>query len=500
MKKYRFMIIIFIVDAICMIIELVASRLLSPYFGTSNIVWTSVIGMILLSSSIGNFLGGKLADKDTNEALLKVVLLIDAIIIFIIPFYQRALIYSISKVITDNKVGAILSTSLTFFVPSLLMGIINPIIFKLNIKDINNVGNSIGRITSIATIGSIFGTFLGGFVLVPNIGSTNILFILAIIITLLIPLVDFNIKQKYTIGTCLIIVLSLICLFKFNTMNILNGQKVLSGDISDSEVSFDTQYCRVIIKNDRKEIGNVRTLNMDSGYQSATFIDDYRKFELVYPYTDAYNEMFKANIDIKNVLMIGGAGYSYPKYYISHYQDKKMDVVEIDEDIVKIAKEYFYLDELIEKYDKDNERLNLITDDGRIYLNKTKEKYDAILNDAFSGKTPAKTLTTIECVQKIKESLNPNGVYMTNILNSLEGEDSLFLRAEVNTLKQVFKNVYLIRVEPEIEVDNIQNIMVVASDGEINYKNIYDIKLDSNEMVLTDDYCPIEKIDHIDKI
>ena len=85
MKKYRYEVILFIVDAISMILELIASRVLSPYFGNSNIVWTSVIGMILLSNSIGNYIGGKIADKDRNVNNLKVILFSSAMLIFVIP-------------------------------------------------------------------------------------------------------------------------------------------------------------------------------------------------------------------------------------------------------------------------------------------------------------------------------------------------------------------------------------------------------------------------------
>ena len=174
-----------------------------------------------------------------------------------------------------------------------------------------------------------------------------------------------------------------------------------------------------------------------------------------------------------NILLIGGAGYSYPKHYISKNLDKNMDVVEIDGEITEIAKEYFYLNDLIEDYNlNENKRLGLITDDGRTYLNNNDKKYDAILNDAFSGSTPAKTLTTKEAVERIKESLNENGLYLTNVISSLEGENSKFIKAIINTLKQVFKNVYLVPCQT-IDVDTVQNNMVIASDDELKFDKLY---------------------------
>ena len=237
----------------------------------------------------------------------------------------------------------------------------------------------------------------------------------------------------------------------------------------------------------------IRMLNIDSGFESATYIDENKTNELVFNYTKYYDLMFKSKNNVENVLLIGGAGYSYPKYYISHFEDKKMDVVEIDEDITKIARKYFYLDKLIKDYKiEENHRLNLITEDGRTYLNNNIKKYDAILNDAFSGKTPAKILTTLETVKEIKDSLNNDGLYLTNVVASLEGKKSKFVKAEVNTLKQVFKNVYVIPCNNDLNPEKEQNIMVISTEQDLEFDNEYNLNILENELILTDDYCPID--------
>ena len=137
--------------------------------------------------------------------------------------------------------------------------------------------------------------------------------------------------------------------------------------------------------------------------------------------------------------------------------------------------------------------MGLIAEDGRTYLNNNDKKYDAILNDAFSGSTPAKTLTTIEAIERIKESLNENGLYLTNVISSLEGENSKFIKAIINTLKQVFKNVYLVPCQT-IDVDTVQNNMVIASDDELKFDKLYQYVIEENEIVLTDDYCPVDTL------
>ena len=494
MKKYRYEIIIFTADAICMILELIASRILSPFFGNTNLVWTSIIGIILLSSSIGNYIGGKIADSDSKEKKLKCILFLCSIYVFTIPLIQDSILISITRKISDIRVGAIICAFALFFIPALLMGIITPMILKLKLENLETAGKISGKITAIATIGGIVGTFLGGFVLIPNIGSTYILFILAILISCLVIIVDCKIIQRSNILVIIIIVFSLVFFKYYTNANEISGNEILKGELG-KVVSYDTQYGSVRIYNIISQGEPERILNIDSGYESATYTNDNKVNELVFDYTKYYDLMFETDMDIKETLLIGGAGYSYPKYYISHYIDKKMDVVEIDGGITDIAKKYFFLDKLMKDYDiENNHRLNLITEDGRVYLNKNSKKYDAILNDAFSGEVPAKTLTTLEAITQIKKSLNQGGLYLTNIISSLEGKDSKFIKAEVNTLKQVFTNVYVVPCTFPDNPEKVQNNMVIATDSNCKFDKTYILEIDNDEMILTDEYCPVDTL------
>ena len=122
--------------------------------------------------------------------------------------------------------------------------------------------------------------------------------------------------------------------------------------------------------------------------------------------------------------------------------------------------------------------------------NKNKKKYDAILNDAFDGAEPAETLTTREAVEKIYNSLNEDGMYLTNIIASVNGEKSKFLKSEVKTLKEYFENVYVIPCNNANELNRVQNIMVIATNQEIEYENAVIVN-DSEGIILTDNYNPI---------
>lgn len=494
MKKYRFEIIIFIVDAIVMILELIASRLLSPYFWNSNIVRTSVIWIILLSSSLWSYLGGKIADNKDKERNLKIILIWTALIIFLIPFIQKFILTSIAGTISSIKIWAILSTVLIFFLPSFCMGTVNPIILKLKLENLNTAWKTAGKISAIWTIWAIVWTFLWWFVLVPNFWSNNIIFVLAIILLITVFLVNCNIKEKSNIFLLIMAIVSYLAFVWFSTWNLSKEDFILSW-VKNTVISHDTEYWSVRIYNASRYWENIRVLNIDWWFESATFTDEGKEFDLVFEYTKYYDKMFDANVDINNVLLIWWWGYSYPKYYISHYLSKKMDVVEIDPKITEIARKYFYLDKLIKIFNlEENWRLRLINEDGRTYLNNNDVEYDAILNDAFSWDNPAKTLTTIENIRNIKKSLKKDWVYLTNIISSLEWNKSKFLRAEVNTLKKVFNNVYVIPCNDINDLYNPQNNMVIATDDELFFEWIYDLQLDENEIVITDDYCPIDSL------
>ena len=123
-RKYRFEIIIFIVNAIYMILELIASRVLSPYFGNSNMIWTSIIGIILLSTSVGNYLGGVIADKKNSVSNVKYLLIFSGFLIMLIPLIQKGVLVLITYIFKDIRIGAIIATLFLFFLPSMTMGMI----------------------------------------------------------------------------------------------------------------------------------------------------------------------------------------------------------------------------------------------------------------------------------------------------------------------------------------------------------------------------------------
>lgn len=485
--------VLFTIDAGLMILELVASRLMSPYFGNSNFVWTAIIGIILLAGSLGNIIGGKIASKKNPRVIVGLLLFISAIYITVTPMINVPVLEGIRDGEMGTQFSSVLGSIIFFLIPSTILGMVPPIIMKERIGESKDKGKESGRITAIIAIGSLVGTFLGGFFLIPTFGTNMIFVIVAIMIiisTLLLrPFkeIDFEPQRPIlVVTTILAIAMSIISLVYVTTG---------SGRGETESISIDTEYGRIIIEDDELDGERIRCYRQSGSYSSATFLNDDRKYELVYDYLKKYDLMFDFT-DVKSVAMIGGAAYQYPKYYISHFPDKSMDVIEIDPESTRIARKYFYLDDLIDDYNlEENKRLGLYNEDGRVFLDDSDKKYDAILNDAFSGEVPVATLSTREAVKIIKHSLKDGGVYMSNILGAVDGDKGRFLRSEVKTLKDVFDNVYVVPVYDKVENDKYINWMVIATDSN-RYEpdDAINVNLTDDDIVLTDDYNPVDSM------
>ena len=483
MKKYKLEIVVFLSGAIGMGLELIAARVLSPYVGSSNIVWTSIIGIILASMSLGYWLGGKQADKDANLNKMSMILLISAVFTSLIPLLETIIVKQFAEVISNIIISAIICAIIVFSIPSFILAMIPPYAVKIRSKENDQIGSLSGRISSLSTIGSIVGTFLMGFVLIPYIGVSNINLGVTLLLVLMSIIVREDIDQKYiwtTILTICIILISIIggkWLFKINNLDIL--------------LDTDSQYSRIWVKRIAGKNATYKTLQVDTGLES--YIDE-QTGEMGAKYLSYYDIFEYLNSDAKSTLLIGGAAYTYPIHYLQKFEDKMIDVVEIDNKMTQIATEQFGLD-------INNNRLEIYNQDGRSYLNYSKKKYDTILIDAFKGLNVPFELTTYESLVNAKKALNKNGTVITNIISSLEGKDSKFIKYEYATYKKVFDDVKIFKVSNR-DITEKQNLILIGIKGTptINREKYTEYQkylekevkeFNTDKCIVTDNYAPI---------
>ncbi len=486
MNKYKLEITVFISGALTMVMELIAARILSPYVGSSNLIWTSIIGVMLISMSIGYWYGGKVADKnkDNDIKILSRYLLISAIASSFIPILEVLFIGILSMIITNLVVVAIICAAVTFGIPSFLLATVSPIAVKIKNSSMDSVGETSGKISSLSTIGSIFGTFFAGFVLIPNVGVRNIIFGSSILLWVLAVYLYHKKDKKYY----LMLIVQLIIIIFLNVA----GFFLFEFEHPEIERDVDSEYSRIWVRQITVGETTYKTLQVDTGLES--YINQ-ETGEMGATYLYYYDLFEYYNKEATDTLMIGGAAYTYPMHYLNKYEDKTIDVVEIDETMTQIAEEEFGLD-------KTNPNLGLITQDGRSYLNYNDKKYDAVFIDAFKGLSAPFELTTYEAMQKVYDSLNENGIVLTNIISSIEGDDSDFIKYEYSTYKAVFDDVKVFQVNPNHSETEEQNLILVGIKGDGNidsekeeeYSELLANELTdftSDKSIVTDDYAPI---------
>lgn len=470
MKKYLLEFVVFTTGAVVMILELCGSRILAPYIGTSITVWTSLIGIILGSLSLGYYLGGKAADRKNPKKTLSTVIFLSALFIAVILLLRTPFLQLVDRNFEDLMAKAVVSTIVLFAFPSITLGMVTPLATKLKLESLKTAGGVVGNLYAISTIGSIVGTFLAGFVLLLVFPIPQILLGLSLILFALSAIISLNFRWS---GVFVIVIT--IAMF-------------LSSQAQTNSKVYESQYGHIEIFT----FNGTKYLQIDNKYHSAMYIDNP---ELVFDYTKYYHLARHINPEAKRILMIGGGAYSVPKDFLRLYQDIEVDVVEIDPLLTELAYKEFGL--------QNDPRLTIYHEDGRTFLNRESragnEKYDAILIDAFTNFSIPFHLTTKEAVQNMYGLLTENGVVITNIISSIEGEKGGFLQAEYHTYSSAFPMVGVIPVR-SYDGEQMQNLMLVG------FKNMQN-KIDPEQFgflrfwgmtiekrpILTDDFAPVDQ-------
>ena len=212
---------------------------------------------------------------------------------------------------------------------------------------------------------------------------------------------------------------------------------------------------------------DLRVLDVDGTFQSAMYLDEERRYDPPFPYLAAFDCVFGREPAPRDLCMLGGGGYAYPKHVLAHHRDARIDVVEVDPAVTSLAFEHFWLGEARERFcDTEPDRLKLICSDAVTHLRECVaegRRYDAILNDCFAAGLPDAGLTTRDAARLVHLSLSPCGVYATNTICALEGSESKALFELVDTLGDFFPHVLAIP-STRAPLNERDNTIVLATD------------------------------------
>ncbi|MFC1957605.1 fused MFS/spermidine synthase [Chloroflexota bacterium] len=493
--------IVFISSFCVMVIELIAARILAPYIGVSLYTWTSIIGVILAGIALGNYLGGKIADRYPSPLVLAGIFCLGGLLtIAILP--ATGIVTSTD--LFDNLPvmwNFTLKSFFIFFLPAVTLSMVSPLVIKLTLANLGHTGGIVGTIYAFSTTGSILGTFMTGFYLILWFGTRTIIWMVAaiLILTGIIIWVTWKTNHKWS----------------FSLKNFIIWIAILEialtyGFLFQMRESWQKNYTResnyYTIKVFQAD-DNIKILSLDHLIHSYTNPDD--PTVLIYDYVNVFEEITRyvtRGNRAPRVLHLGGGGYTFPRYLETIYPESTNEVVEIDPAVTEVVHEELGLplETSIRTYNQD----------ARFFLIKRKaeEKYDIVIGDVFNDHSTPFHLTTLEFDKLLKDNMEEDGIYLVNIIDDYR--DGKYMPAFIHTLKQVFNYVYLFNTGESWEEAKVGTFVIMATDRPIDFADYRkfvtatgkhrlvgiphnEIKLeqylaDKKPILLTDDHVPTD--------
>ena len=475
--------------------------MLSPYYGNTIFTVSSVISVILLALSVGYYAGGVLADRRPSLEWFFSIILASGLLLLLFYFLGRLILPAISGKLS-LELGPLISAALLFLLPALLLGTLSPFAVKLQSLYVpaQGVGSVAGRIFFWSTLGSISGSLLAGFVLIPNFGVDRILIANGIALSALgfVPLVLLGVRGK-GLYAALGAMIVLAAAPSFAVEPVTAGEKVI--------YRKDGVYQRITIYEGEYYGRPARFFLLDRSESGAMFLDSTDPTDLVYDYTKNYGLFRLFTPRVQNALVLGGGAYSIPKAMLRELPDADVDVAEIEPSFFDLAKQYFGA--------ADSPRLHNYVQDGRRFLQDAGKKYDLMFGDVyFSYFSVPPHFTTKEFFELAKARLSPGGVFVANMIGDLSRQQPSLIMAEIKTFKSVFPNSYFLAVDSPVITSLVQNITLVGYNSDTRIDLLSDqvaqhrdplirllpykvLDIDrryelSAYPMLTDDYSPVE--------
>lgn len=428
--------------SLIMVIEVLGSRVLGPFFGVSLFIWTSIIAVAMIALAAGYALGGIVSDKYESPAMLYKLIMTAGILTLLIPVLKSPIIKLCIPL--GLRSGAFLSSFLLFAPALFLLGMVSPYIIRLATKEMRSVGKSVGMFYALSTIGSVFGTAVTGFFLVAYLGVNSIFLLVGgLLIALSCAYFILN-SKKYLVAAALF----LPALVSLPTGDI--SRTLDNGTVARLIHSKDSSYANLKIVDYTYGDKHIREMLLDGQTQSSM---DIKSGLSTAHYTYLLELIpYGINPNGKNALVVGLGGGLVPRWY--EKKGIKTDIVEIDEDVLRLAEEYFNFAITGKKF----------IEDARQFFLREEKKYDYIVMDAFGGETTPSHLLSLEACQLMKSRMTQDAVLSLNVISSFT-DDSFVTASIVKTLKQVFANVEINPLyDPKEQV--IGNIIITAYDGD----------------------------------
>lgn len=494
-------------------VELSASRLLGNVFGTSNLIWANVIGLMLLYLTAGYFIGGRWADRSPNFKTFYQILIWGAFLSALIPLAARPVLTLAASAVVGIEaglaIGSFAAVLILFSVPVTLLGCVSPFAIRLAVTTLQDAGKISGRIYAISTLGSLLGTFLPVLFLIPELGTfrTFILFAGVLYAVGFVGLWRSSPRRAaLTLWMpALILVLAFILLAGplRSPISITHS----NGTVEQFKLLYDSEspynYIQV-----QEDANGYRYLYLNEGqgihsqwHPSVYFYRRTWDFFLTAPY---FNAPPVTPDDVQSLLVIGLATGTIARQYIEVYGDIPIDGVEIDPDILEVGARFF---------DMNQEKMPSLTtyaQDGRYVLNQLDRQYDVVGVDAYRPPYIPWHLTTVEFFREVRDHLTDRGVVAINVGRT--NTDRRLVDALTATLLTVFPTVHAMDVpasfntilvatlQPTDSDDLLQNLNSLPENAHPGLRETLTLATQSlvpaaaSDLIFTDDRAPVETL------
>jgi len=427
--------------AIIMLLEVLGSRVIGPFFGGSLYVWTSLISVTLLSLAGGYAVGGLLADRFRSPACLYLIVMLAGLLALAIPSLKSPVLAACVPL--GLRGGSLAGTLILFGPPLFALGCVTPYILRIAVHEVDKLGRVAGGFYALSTLGSVLGTLATGFLLIGSLGVTEMFRLAsALLIALacgyfivfrrrwlaagallvpLLPMVDAPVEARMSDGTRVILVAA---------------RDSFYGALKVIDYRYGALHTRELLIDGLVQGG----MDVASGLP----VYEYTYFLQLLPYA--------IHPTGERALVIGlGAGL-VPRWYES--RGIVTDVVDIDPGIVDLARTYFGF----------RSTGDVIVADARSFLSAPGRRYDYIIVDVFNGDTTPRHVLSLEALRLMKARLNPDGVVAFNLVGSL-GQRSFATASVAATLGAVFEQVQIFPMFALDGTDDSGNLTVVGYDG-----------------------------------
>lgn len=481
--------------ALVMLVQVLGSRVIGPFFGVSLFVWTSLITVTLLALSGGYAIGGMLSDRFQRPEVLYGIIFTAGLLVLLIPLLKSPVLKACLPL--GLRGGAFASTLILFGPVLLLLGCVSPYLVKLTASKLKNIGRVVGSLYALSTLGSTVGTVVTGFVLIAYL-SVDQIFALAGGLLITLSVVYFVAFQRRWAALLLLIFPFL--LYQPQTpvsvtradgtqVDLVHRADNYYGDIKVVDYSFGKTHYREMI--------------IDGMIQGGIDLADKQS---IYEYN--YYIQFLSRMLVpegKDCLVIGLGLGAIPTWY--EQQGIRCDIVDINPAVVEIARDYFNF----------QHSGDMFIEDARYYLNSTDRRYDYIVLDVFSGDVTPAHLLSVEALSLMRERLAPGGVLAVNLIGSLK-QETYMTASVIKTLQAAFDEVDVFPAfDPQKSEMSVGNIALMAYQGPTrtlqvdhtrfqthasvqlavfaNLGRKFEFPPGTPAIVLTDDYNPIDFFD-----